>query len=385
MAGSHTDITMRKKSEQILKERTHQLSERVKELNCLFELSKIIESMDISLDQIYHQVIEIIPPAWQYPSITCAKLKIKDRQFSTENYEETSWQLKSDIFFKNKKYGSLTVGYLTQKPEADEGPFIKEERLLLDAISERLGRVIERIKVENRLKKYRQDLEELVKIRSKKLKRSMQRLNEIEEKMRKNAAQKLHDQVGQNLSALKLNMNYLQSLLPAGHDQNIGKRINDSINLLEETIDHITNIMTELRPPLLQDYGLSRALKTLSQQFTERTNIKVNLNTEQASARLPENIETTLFRVIQELFNNIAKHSQASIVDIKIKKYKDQLIIRVADDGIGFDTEKVDYKAQNTFGIMTMNERLNLINGSLKIQSSPGQGTTAEIKVEDIK
>jgi PAS domain S-box-containing protein len=146
------DITEHIEAAKVLKERSHDLGERVKELHGLYKFSKLVEVKDITLDEIYQGLVELIPDAWQYPEITCAKLKIYDREFQTMNYKKTPWQQKCDVFVNGEKAGNLIVGYLEERPDLDEGPFIKEERLLINALCERLGHVIERKQGEDTLR-----------------------------------------------------------------------------------------------------------------------------------------------------------------------------------------------------------------------------------------
>jgi len=132
----------------------HALGERVKELECLYGLSKIVETGDASLDEILAGIVNLIPPAWQYPDITCAKLELNGLEFKTTDFRETDWQLQQDILVQGEKAGSLVIGYLIQKPKADEGVFLKEERFLVDVICERVGRIIERKQSEAELHHY---------------------------------------------------------------------------------------------------------------------------------------------------------------------------------------------------------------------------------------
>ena len=129
----------------------HDLAERVKELNCLFEISRLVEKRRLSIEEILQGIVEFIPPACQYPDITCAKITIEDQEFKTGNFKETNWKLGQNIIVNKKKAGTLVVYYLEEKPERDEGPFLKEERDLIDAISERVGSIIERRKAQTAL------------------------------------------------------------------------------------------------------------------------------------------------------------------------------------------------------------------------------------------
>ncbi len=142
--GFIDDITERKRLREALANRTYELGERVKELNCLFDISNLIENQDLSLVEIVQGIVDVIPTAWQYPEITCARAILEDQEFRTENFAETRWQQVSDIKVHRKRLGTLEVFYLEDRPQRDEGPFLEEERSLLNAVAERLGRIVER-------------------------------------------------------------------------------------------------------------------------------------------------------------------------------------------------------------------------------------------------
>ncbi len=129
--------------EEEIEHRNWELGERVKELNCLYSISSLIEKKELSLDEIFEGTIELIPPGWQYPEITYAKLIFKDKEFKTFNYDKTEWVQESGIHINGEKVGSLQVGYLEEKPELYEGPFLKDERNLINAITGRMSHIIE--------------------------------------------------------------------------------------------------------------------------------------------------------------------------------------------------------------------------------------------------
>ncbi|MHA2180531.1 MAG: MASE3 domain-containing protein [Promethearchaeota archaeon] len=138
------DITERKSAVEAIKKREYDLNERVKELTCLYNISKLIEQIDISIEEVLEKTLLYLPPAWQYPEITCARIFYKDKEFKTENYKDTEWVQKTDIRESGKNIGSLEIYYLEKMPEIDEGPFLREERLLINGISEMLSAFIER-------------------------------------------------------------------------------------------------------------------------------------------------------------------------------------------------------------------------------------------------
>jgi len=153
------DISERKKAEEELWKRTHDLGERVKELNCLFGISQLVEKEGISLEEIFQGTVGLLSFAWQYPEITCARIILEGREFKTGNFRETIWKQASDIIVHGKPIGSIEVCLLEERPERDEGPFLKEKRSLLDAIFGRLGKIIERKRGEEILREYQKAVE----------------------------------------------------------------------------------------------------------------------------------------------------------------------------------------------------------------------------------
>jgi len=147
-----SDIQERKRANEVLKQRTHDLDERVKELNCLYGISSLIEKPDISLYEIIQGAVDLIPSSWQYPEITSARILLEDNEYKTENFEETNWKQSNDIVVYGKRAGVLEICYLEERPEIDEGPFVKEERSLIKVITERLGHIIERKQAEEALR-----------------------------------------------------------------------------------------------------------------------------------------------------------------------------------------------------------------------------------------
>lgn len=130
----------------------HKLHERIKELNCLYGLSKLVEKPDISLERIFEGMVRLFPPSWQYPEITCARILFNDKEFKTDNFKETRWRQAADIKAFGKKAGFAEVLYLNERPDCYEGPFLKEERALIDGVTQRLGKIVEHKTMEASLK-----------------------------------------------------------------------------------------------------------------------------------------------------------------------------------------------------------------------------------------
>jgi PAS domain S-box-containing protein len=156
------EIKERKKVEIELQKSMDEVGERIKELNCLFEISHLVERRGLTLKEILQGIVELIPPAWRHPEITCAKIIIEDQEFSTENFEETKWTFTQNIVAHAKTVGVLAVYYLEERPGRDEGPFLKEERNLINAIAERTGKIIERNRAQTALVESEERFRDLV-------------------------------------------------------------------------------------------------------------------------------------------------------------------------------------------------------------------------------
>jgi len=157
------DITVLKEAEKKLKKLAHDLGERVKELNCLYAISKLVEREGSTLEDILQDTVNLIPPAWQYPEITCARITFGDSVYKTTNFRETRWKQAAEIFSDGKRVGKIEVCYLEERPEIDEGPFLKEERNLINAIAERLGEIIFHKTAEKELRRLKEFNEGIVK------------------------------------------------------------------------------------------------------------------------------------------------------------------------------------------------------------------------------
>jgi PAS domain S-box-containing protein len=162
--GLH-NIDLEEEREQVgqsLQKTIQALNERIKELNCLYSISGLVEKQGILLEEILQGTVDFIPPALQYPEIACARIILENREFKTSNFKEAIWKLEGDIIVYSVPKGTLEVCYLKEPPEQEEGPFMKEERDLLNAIVERLGRIVERHLTQHALEESERRFRELI-------------------------------------------------------------------------------------------------------------------------------------------------------------------------------------------------------------------------------
>ncbi|HTM62646.1 MAG TPA: PAS domain S-box protein [Burkholderiales bacterium] len=208
------------------------------------------------------------------------------------------------------------------------------------------------------------------------------RLVQVEEAERRRIAGELHDRVGQTLSALNINLDIALGSLGESGPQDLRMRLRDSLGLVDGTLSTIENVMTELRPPLLEEYGIGAALGWYGEEFAKRTNIEVKCD-DQARERnrdLPREAAIALFRIAQEALNNVAKHAQATQVDLLIDADEHRMTIAIRDNGKGFDPSAAEARSTR-LGMTTMQERVIAAGGSLEIESAPGKGTTLMARV----
>jgi PAS domain S-box-containing protein len=199
-----------------------------------------------------------------------------------------------------------------------------------------------------------------------------------QEAERRHLARELHDEVGQTLTALKLNLQAARSLTgPEGQAP-----LEESLGIVDRTIEQVRNLSLDLRPAMLDDLGLAAALRWYVNRQAKRADFVAELDLDDALPRLPPAQETMCFRVVQEALTNVARHAQASQVWIAIRGAGDKIGLSVRDDGVGFDVAAARQRAVRgaSLGLLGIEERVRLVGGSLEIRSAAGEG--AEICVE---
>lgn len=183
MLNLEKETVRRQKVEDDLQKWTRELQEREKELNCLFSISKLIDTPNISMDDILQGTVDLIPPSWQYPEITCARILYDKKEYRTKYFKETQWKQDCTILVEGKKCGSVEVFYIKKKQKEDEGPFLKEERNLIDAIAERMGKIIARIMADKKIEDYSKNLERMVEKRTLELDKALIEMADAREKI----------------------------------------------------------------------------------------------------------------------------------------------------------------------------------------------------------
>lgn len=217
------------------------------------------------------------------------------------------------------------------------------------------------------------------------LERSHQQLRELaahvqsaREEERRMVAREVHDELGQALTALKMDLSWLQSKLSKATDVVPRSVVLDKMasmsGLVDGTIQSVQRISAALRPSVLDDFGLLAAIEWQTEEFEKRTGIKCSLNLAAGDLRLDESRSTAVFRILQETLTNVARHAQATRVSISLKKEDGNLILRVRDNGRGITETEIS--SAGSLGILGIRERAHILGGTVLIAGVPGKGTT---------
>jgi len=447
-------------------------------------LSKLIERKGITLDELYEEFANILPESWQYPKITCARIVMGHSEFRTKNFAESAWRQSAPVKVHESVVGSIEVDYLKEMPEEDEGPFLKEERLLIDAISERLGKITERKQKEEEIEKLAkfpsenpypvlriskdgtvlyhnyasetllkhwhyqegkplqdrwhqlvlddldhnaiktveiemgdkiifltftpivekdfvnvyglditerkkaeealQDYLKEIKKDRKNLKRLSKKLINTQEEERQKISETIHDDIGQNITAIKINMSLFEEAININNVSNFKERLTETKSQLEQVFEQLRKLNIDLHSPLLRDLGLVSALHAYVNRYKKRENIDIDFEVINLKKRLNKEKEIVIFRIVQEAFTNISKHACADNIYLRLENKKSKVCVLIKDNGKGFNTKDVrdlEELDKGRLGLIEMRERIETIGGNLDIKSSLGKGTQLLIEI----
>ncbi len=345
------------------------LHERVKELNCLYSISKLVHQRRTSLDRILTGAVSIIAAAWQYPEITAARITVNGTRQQSPRFRATEWMQQAPVVAHGEVVGNVTVAYLELRPAADEGPFLLEERNLLNVVAQRLGEIVEHQQVDQRLSRYREELRELA-----------AQLTRTEERERREIAQELHDHIGQSLALAKIRLGVLREAARAcGFDD----KLREVQELVGQTIADTRSLIFEISPPVLHEFGLGPALEWLAERMQRQLQLALVVEVDTGGWEPDDELRGALFRSARELLANVARHAHARHVRVVLRRVESILELRVEDDGVGFDAARTEALAvrDGGFGLFSIRERLEGLGGAMTVDSRPGDGTRVTLSV----
>ncbi|MBI4675010.1 MAG: GAF domain-containing protein [Chloroflexi bacterium] len=204
------------------------------------------------------------------------------------------------------------------------------------------------------------------------------RIQTIREEERSDIARELHDELGQALTALKMDLTSLLNRLPRRSTE-LRERAQNMSDQIDATIKTVRRLSSQLRPGMLDDLGLGPSIEWYAHEFQTRTGIECQVSIPQEDLALDQTLAIALFRIVQEALTNVARHANAKNVALQFDAQKDVLALRIQDDGIGIDLDRA--RGKHSLGLLGMRERAEMINGTLEIFGQPGEGTTVIVQV----
>ncbi len=227
--------------------------------------------------------------------------------------------------------------------------------------------VTERVLADERLRASREELREFAAL-----------AQAAREQEQRRIARELHDELGQSLAALKMDVDWMQRGLPPGQEAQV-ERLAEMKRLLDGTVEATRRIASDLRPLILDDLGLVPAVEWLVQGLRKRSGLDARLTVFPADLDLRDPHATALFRIVQESMTNIVRHAGATRVDIAIERTDGEIRVTVRDDGKGFET--ADPRKPLSTGLVGLRERAYFLDGEVDVESAPGQGTTVRVRI----
>jgi signal transduction histidine kinase len=221
--------------------------------------------------------------------------------------------------------------------------------------------------------------EESLVLQKEQLRALAERLQWVREEDRKRVARDLHDQIGQILTAIKMDMTWMTRHLPESEGAVLA-RLKESIQLINDGVKSVRAICSGLRPGVLDDLGLAAAIEWQANEFASRNGVRCEVSVPPVDLHLDGDRATAAFRIFQECLTNVIRHAQAKSVRVSLCQEDENILLVVEDDGIGFRESDVS-NALGSLGLLGMKERAQFCGGEVQISSSPGKGTTVTIRV----
>lgn len=269
-------------------------------------------------------------------------------------------------------YGGIHKKVWRHKKKNGELMFININSRLIDYQGRRVSLVMiddvtEKLKAEKEIISSYNQLQELT-----------AHLQVVREEERTRIAREIHDELGQQLTALKMDASMINKKIGVG-DKLISEKIFGMIGLIDDTVKTVRRISSDLRPGILDDLGLIPALEWQGAEYEKRTGIKLHFKTSINDIDLDRNVSTNIFRIFQEALTNIIRHSSATEINILLEKKEHDLLLIITDNGKGFDVSKLGHN--KSYGLVGMKERASILNGQVVIESEKLKGTTITLKV----
>jgi signal transduction histidine kinase len=378
----------------------HALRERVKELTALHSTVCVLQDDRLPACEVLDRVVKLIPPAWQYPEITTGRITVGDCESRNPGFRRTRWLQACEFRVSPELTGRIEVYYLRKMPKESEGPFLAEERNLINSLADMLRVYFERKQASKALLDAHNDLERRVRERTAELERlnfalkaevreRELRQKEIlsyqeklrglsaeliltEERERREIATDLHDIMA------KMKTGALRGCCTAPE---ASSELRNLSGFIDEAILATRNLTFQLASPILYELGLESALERLAEDTRKRHGLAVDFKGEGRRMPLPTETSVLIFKAARELLMNAVKHSNASEVKMRVRRTSGRIAVTVRDNGRGFDASAASvYDGdKGGFGLFSIREKVTRLGGAFRLSSRPGSGTLAVI------
>jgi signal transduction histidine kinase len=342
------------------------LERRVRELTALHKAAHLLQE-DRRAEEWLEAIAAHLPTDWLAPEVVAARIVLGGTEFMSGACPPASVWQRVEFTTADGTPGAIEI-ITIEETDGVAGRAAEARRTLLGSLSDMLRLALDRWEARKALQRSYERIQEL-----------SGRLTDIEEAERAHLARELHDEVGQDLTALRLMLSAART--KATPDTAALIRADE---MLDALIKRVREMSVALRPPHLDILGLALTLSWHVQRFTEQTNIRIALRHRGIDRRVGPRVELAVFRIVQESLTNIARHAGVAEATVRVWANDTLLFLQIEDKGKGFDLDGVD-KRYGGVGLLGMQERARLLGGTLAVESAPGAGTTirAELPLGD--
>jgi len=345
----------------------HHLRERVKELTALHGTVRVLQDGTRSLEEMFGEIVALIPPAWQYPEVTAARIQFEGLILTTPCFRETAWIQRAPLVTASGRRGAIDVVYLEERPKELEGPFLLEERHLIDSLADSVSSHLTRREAEESLRSAHTQLQTL-----------SRQLMQVQERERRQLAHDLHDEIGQAVTAIKMN---LQTMQRVADTSTVQDTLSDSLGILDKILQRVRDLSLDLRPSLLDDLGLVPAVRWYVERQAKRAGLTAEVEVGSVPQDLGPDLAVACFRIVQESITNILRHAEATRIYVGLGQTDQHLDLCIKDDGIGFTIHQSAPADRAAFGLLGMRERAQALGGQITIDSLPDRGTEIHVRI----
>ncbi|MBT4127137.1 MAG: GAF domain-containing sensor histidine kinase [Nitrospina sp.] len=313
------------------------------------------------------------------------QMLVSESCFTDSRHERTFSDMKphGHYIVPLKSFNHL-VGVLFLYTDINPSWYQHGQEVLL-SIGGLIANTIERKQIDEELEEHRNRLEAVVSSRTQDLVQAKEQyrnlsnqIQQVREEEKSRIAREVHDQLGQELTALKIDAIQLGKKLAAGQTD-LKSKIESMTQTIDETIKSVQHIATELRPPILDAFGICEAISWQANEFQKRYGLKFDLKLSQSQVEIDKSLQTSLFRVFQEAVINILRHANASQVKVNMSYEKRNLIFIIEDNGIGI--KKRDLESPESLGLIGIKERVYPWDGQVNFEGPPGKGTIVTVTI----